>query len=125
MMENFPGYEPEKQELEHGTEHSKPEQPGSPPPPAPNWSAANPGIPPPPPPYTPQSNRSFLVNMLRGLGIALLGCVAVIAGLFGACFMVLGGMTTTEGMPYIIGSGVVFAAALLALIALLRPRKVQ
>lgn len=130
MIENYPGYEPDQPDPLAGARQPPPEsdtqvgafhdaRPTSElptPPPLP------PGIPPPPPQFNPQSNRSFMSNMLRGLGIALLGCVAVIAGLAGACFMMLGGMTTTDGLPYIVGSSLVFAAAVIALIFLIRPR---
>ena len=96
-----------------------------PPPPAADWTrpASSPGVPPPPPPFRPQSSRSFIGNLARGLGIALLGCIAVLAGLFGACMMIVGG-TSTDAFPYVIGASVLFAAAIIALFFLIRPRKI-
>ncbi|MEZ5337128.1 MAG: hypothetical protein R3F46_02595 [bacterium] len=90
------------------------------PPPAqqmpPQWEHAVPPI----PEYQP---RNTGVNgLLKGLGIACLGCIGAGAGLFGACFVVMGALDA-QTIPYVAGSALVFVAAALALYFLVRPRR--
>ncbi|MCB1217900.1 hypothetical protein KDL44_10930 [bacterium] len=135
-MNNFPhgSGEPEPnpdqqpEPSRHSPEPPPQDQPGGPQPGAvPPEAAAPPQMPPqwehavpPVPQYQP---RNTGVNgMLKGLGIACLGCIGAGAGLFGACFVVVGAVDSST-IPFVAGAGLVFVAAAVALYYLVRPRR--
>ncbi|MCB1219040.1 MAG: hypothetical protein H7A35_06670 [Planctomycetales bacterium] len=102
-----------------------PPDPPSAPPPPPQWQQGGAQqwsreAPPPPPSFQQSSGGGR--SLIRGLGIACLSCIGVFAGFFGTCFVVLGG-TTSETIPVVVASALVFVGAAVSLYFLIRKRR--
>ena len=100
--ENYPGYgeQPDRD----------PDPPLPPPPPMMPGAWQMSGAPPPPPDFQ-QSQKNGNMKILKGFGVACLGCIALFAG------------TDKSVIPVVFGAGFIFLAAAFAIYMLVKPSR--